>query len=109
MAVYLTAFKGVIGVIIAVYLAYVFTAVGDHVHRIPVQRPHAQDSPVAVMAKHGDDCWTGAAPDPSIIPGHVVWQHPDGTTVYSRRLTGPALETLFGDGNLPGRAIAFCK
>lgn len=71
-------------------------------------REHAKGSPAWALAEH-PDCWTGSAPLDVRIPGHVIWQHPDGRTVYSARLTGPALETLFGDGDLPGRAIAFCR
>lgn len=55
------------------------------------------------------DCWTGKAPADVDMPGHVIWQHPDGRTVYSARLVGPALDTIFADGNLPGRAVAFCR
>lgn len=54
-------------------------------------------------------CWSGEAPPDVDMPGHVVWQHADGRTVYSERLVGPALDTLFGDGDLAGRPIAFCR
>lgn len=72
-------------------------------------RPPAPHSPTAVTAQHpvdGKHCWSSGENHP--LPGHVIWQHPDGTTVYSKALTGPALDTLFGDGHLAGRPIAFC-
>lgn len=64
-------------------------------------------TPAAVLVAH-PDCWTTNAPA-GVIPGHVIWQHPDGRTVYSKALTGPALDTLFGDGDLAGRPVAFCR
>lgn len=69
--------------------------------------PHQPSRAEVLVERHA--CWTGDAPDNVDVPGHVVWQHPDGRTVYSARLVGPALDTLFADGNLPGRAIAFCS
>jgi len=75
-------------------------------------RPPAPHSPEAVIAKHpvdGDHCWTGEPPKDVEYPGHVIWQKPSGYTVYSAKLVGPALETIFGDGHLAGRAIAFCR
>ena len=55
-------------------------------------------------------CWKGAAPTryADTIPTHVIWQHADGRTVVSSRLVGPALDTLFADGTLEGRTVAFC-
>ena len=73
-----------------------------------VTRPIAPHSPESVLAKHGDDCWN-AGGGGGALPGHVVWQHPDGTTVYSKALVGPALDTIFADGDLPGHAVAFCN
>lgn len=72
-------------------------------------RPMAPQSPAGMLAAH-PQCWTGEAP-PAMrgkIPGHVLWQHTDGRTVYSARLVSPALDSLFSDGTLPGRAVAFC-
>lgn len=60
-----------------------------------------------LVERHG--CWTGEAPPDVDMPGHVVWQHPDGRVVYSARLVGPALDTLFGSGDLAGQAVAFCR
>lgn len=76
------------------------------------QQPLAPPAPTqsraeVLVERHG--CWTGDAPADVEIPGHVVWQHADGRTVYSERLVGPALDTLFGEGNLPGHAVAFCR
>ena len=70
----------------------------------PVVEP---DRATVLVERH--DCWRGEAPDDVDMPGHVVWQHPDGRTVYSARLVGSALDTLFGDGDLAGRPIAFCR
>lgn len=75
----------------------------------PEQRDPAMGSPQAVLAEHAADCWTGEQPDDVESPGAVIWQHPDGRTVYSTTLVGPALDTLFADGDLPGRPIAFCR
>lgn len=75
-------------------------------------RPLAAGSPSAVMAEaeaEGVECWQGEAPDDVDVPGSVVWQYVDGRTVRSARLVQPALEKLFGAGNLPGRPVAFCR
>jgi len=72
------------------------------------ERPAVTDSPSAVLGQHSDECWRGSQPALAELPGHVIWQHPSGHTVYSSRLVGPALEATFGNGGLPGRPIAFC-
>lgn len=79
----------------------------------PSARPTADGSPAAALAEAAERdlvCWTSAAPRrfADDIPTHVVWQRPSGRAIVSARLVGPALETLFGDGHLSGRAIAFC-
>jgi hypothetical protein len=88
----------------AAYLTHLLTAGPERI----VSRPPVANSAPAMLAEHGDTCWTGEAPADAGIPGHVLWRHPDGETVYSARLVGPALETTFGDGNLPGSPVAFC-
>lgn len=78
-----------------------------------VDRPTAAGSPAAALAEadaRGLACWQGPAPRryADDVPTHVVWQHVDGRTVVSSRLVGPALDTLFGDGELEGAPVAFC-
>lgn len=80
---------------------------------VMAERPTAEGSPSAAMAeaeRRGLVCWTSAAPDryADAVPTHVVWHRADGRAVVSARLVGPALDTLFGDGDLAGRPIAFC-
>lgn len=75
-------------------------------------RENAKHSSAAVLEKHpvdGVNCWTGEAPKDVAYPGHVIWQKPDGYTVYSAKLVDPALNTLFGNGKLAGHPIAFCR
>lgn len=63
----------------------------------------------AEMLFDAHDCWRGPAPEGVTFPGHVIWQRPDGRVTYSKRLVGPALDAIFGDGTLAGTPIAFCK
>lgn len=77
------------------------------------ERPTVEASPADALAEAADRglaCWQGPAPRrfAEAVPTHVVWQHVGGRTVVSSRLVGPALETLFADGTLEGRAVAFC-
>lgn len=90
-------------------LAYHWMTAGLDEVTTPVERPPAEGSPSTVFDRHADDCWTGEAPADVDYPGAVIWQHPDGRTVYSTRLVDQALDTLFADGDLPGRPIAFCR
>lgn len=92
----------------ALYLTHALTAGHDNIIE-PVERPAAEGAPATVLEQHADDCWTGEAPEGADFPGAVIWQHPDGRTVYSKRLVGPALDAIFGEGDLPGRVIAFCR
>ena len=85
-------------------------------HLVPATMTYAEPQPAPVVEPtraevlaERHDCWQGEAPEDVDMPGHVVWQHPDGRTVYSARLVGPALDTLFGDGNLAGSPVAFCR
>lgn len=98
-----------LGLATGLYVAHLLTA--GVAHQTVDTRPDtvAPNSPQAVLAKHRADCWTGDAPADVTLPGHVIWQYPDGRTVHSRELVGPALETVFGDDDLPGRPIAFCR
>lgn len=75
------------------------------------EKPLPKSSPAYVLGQHADDCWQGDPPADMVgeIPGAVIWQHTNGSTVYSTRLVGPALDTIFGDGDLAGTPIAFCR
>ena len=75
------------------------------------EKPLPKSSPEYVLGQHADDCWQGDPPADMVgeMPGHVIWQHTNGSTVYSSRLVEPALDTIFADGDLPGTPIAFCR
>ena len=83
---------------------------------VDVTRPPSTEAPsdaerVAEAAEAaGLTCWAGAAPaeHAGTIPSTVVWHYPSGRLVVSTRLVGPALEAIFGDGDLPGHAVSFC-
>ena len=83
------------------------TVDNEHLERPPA--PHTQNAIFADHPVDGQNCWTGDAPKDVVYPGHVIWQHPDGKTVYSKKLVDPALDAIFGDGDLEGRPIAFCR
>lgn len=56
------------------------------------------------------DCWTGEAPADVEIPGGVVLTLPGKSEPqFSRRLVGPALEQIFGDGTTEYRIHGFCR
>lgn len=103
------ALKGAAIVLTAAYVTHAFTAGHDNI--IEPVRPPVANAPATVLEKHADDCWTGTPPLDQVdtIPGAVIWQHPDGRAVYSTKLVGPALDTLFADGDLPGQPVAFCR
>lgn len=90
------------GALLGLLLIHWLTAGHDDIIGQPIL-----EQPVKTELREG--CWRSGDTPQASIPGHVIWQHPDGRTVYSKALTGPALDTLFGDGDLPGRAIAFCR
>jgi hypothetical protein len=96
--------RAIVTLLALAYLTHLLTSGPDEI----VSRPAVENSAAAMLATHGETCWQGEAPDDVEMPGHVLWTYPDGETVYSARLVGPALETTFGDGNLPGRPTAFC-
>ena len=62
-----------------------------------------------LVTKHG--CWTSEAPADmaSQLPGHVVASTPEGRTVYSATLVGPALDQLFGGRDRGLVVHAFCR
>ena len=93
-----------IGVVAAAYIALSSGEAATVADRTP---PPAQSPGQVLIDRH--DCWTGEAPADVWIPGHVVWQHPDGSVVYSTRLVGPALESLEGSVKLPGQPLGFCR
>lgn len=107
----LDTLKGALLFAIALYLAHAFTAGHDNIvgDVESSQENSVQSSPQTAYEKHAEDCWTGDAPADVEYPGHVIWQHPDGTTVYSARLVDDALDAIFGDGDLAGSPIAFCR
>lgn len=79
-------------------------------------RPHAKDSPAALLAAHGDDCWQSHETPPDdmvgVLPGHVIWQKPGGKTIYSAddELIGVALDEEIDHVELvPGHTVAFCR
>lgn len=84
---------------------------------VPLHDPPASDvtvlpgagvSPAQVLiGQH--DCWTGPAPADVVFPGHVVATRPDGRTVYSARLVGPALDHVFKGAHPDLVVHAFCK
>lgn len=98
-------FKAGATVLAAGVLAHWMSAGADDIAE-PIDRPNAEVAPITLLEEH-PECWQDGGPA-AVLPGHVIWRHPDGTTVYSAKLVGPALDTLFADGNLPGVAIAFC-
>ena len=100
------AFKALAVAAMALFLAYVAL---DAPERVVADRAPVTTSPAYLLDQHGDDCWTGEQPADVDFPGHVIWQHPDGRTVYSARLVGPALDAIFGDGDLQGDIVAFCR
>lgn len=94
---------------------FAFSAVNTQdvtVHKPMDEKPPAPHSPSAVLEQHpidGINCWNGEMPKDVDFPGHVIWQHLDGKTVYSKKLVGPALDAIFADGDLTGKPIAFCR
>lgn len=56
-----------------------------------------------LIARH--DCWTGAAPDPKLIPGHAVVTLPGSRTAYVGSAVG---FHIWLDGK-PGTLHAFCR
>ena len=72
------------------------------------QRPHAEESPQALIAKH--DCWTGTPPgdQASTVPGHVIVST-NGRTVHAGpRMVAKALDQVF-EGSHPELTVhAFC-
>jgi hypothetical protein len=104
-----TARRMAVAAVILTGLSPLVTMTSGQAPDVMTDRPMAPHSPSAALAAH-PDCWVGEAPadQRGRIPGAVIWQHPDGRTVYSRRLVGPALDAMFADGSLPGRPIAFC-
>lgn len=72
-------------------------------------RPHAEDSPPALVAAH--DCWTGEAPADmaGVLPGHVVVTMNDHTRLGGSVLVGKALKQIF-EGVDHGLAVhGFCR
>ena len=96
--------RAIVTLLALAYLTHLLTSGPERI----VSRPPVANTASTVLAEHAETCWQGEAPDDVEIPGHVVWRYPDGETVYSARLVGPALETTFGSGNLPGSPVAFC-
>lgn len=86
------------------YVTHLLTSGTDEI----VSRPAVENSAATMLSTYADRCWQGEAPADVVAPGHVLWVHPDGETVYSSDLVGPALDATFGDGKLPGRPLAFC-
>lgn len=102
LVVLMTLGKCLLGLAIGVYMAHLLTAGIDE--QITDHRPVVQSSTLIP-----ESCWRADEAPGAAIPSHVVWERPSGAVTYSKALTGPALDTLFGDGDLPGRALAFCK
>lgn len=93
-------------VAVALILTHWLTAGHDEITTPPpAPAPH---SVTAALEQHRGECWHDGQPALAKVPGHVIWQYTDGTTVYSASLVGPALRTIFDGGHLPGRPIAFC-
>ena len=61
-----------------------------------------------LLEVHADECWTGSQPKLADEAGHVIVSLPNGEQRYSKRLVGPALDSLFGDIPADFDVIAFC-
>lgn len=71
---------------------------------VDVERATAEPSRASVLiARH--DCWTGAAPEPNLIPGHAVVTLPGSPTAYVDSAVG---FHIWLDGK-PGTLHAFCR
>lgn len=105
----IVAVKALAILAMGLYLLHLMTAGVDEQTTDRREQVEVQDAPSTVWERHDRHCWKGDEEPLVEIPGHVVWQHPDGRVVYSKALTGPALDTTFGSGDLPGRPIGFCK
>lgn len=72
-------------------------------------RPHVEDSPAALVAKH--DCWTGEAPAvmQGVVPGHVVVTVDGTTRLGGERMVGKALAQIFEGADHGLRIAGFCE
>lgn len=107
------AVKALAVLAMGLYLLHLMTAgvdeqTTDRRDQVEIQKVPAKSAPVTIWKRHKGHCWRKDQDPLAEIPGHVIWERPDGRAVYSKALTGPALDTTFGLGDLPGRPIAFC-
>jgi len=73
----------------------------------PVTSSPAPGSPADLIRRH--DCWTGPAPHDVTVPGHVVITQNGVTRYAGPRMTGLALEQVFGDADHGLTVHAFCR
>lgn len=77
-------------------------------NRPPVVTYSQSDPSRAKVLADVHGCWSSGQP-PVPIPGHVVVTRPDGRTVYSARLVGPALDHVFKGAHPRLVVHAFCR
>ena len=70
---------------------------------VNVERATESSRASVLIARH--DCWTGAAPEPDLIPGHAVVTLPGSRTAYVDSAVG---FHIWLDGK-PGTLHAFCR
>lgn len=76
--------------------------------RVVLDSPHYLGAVDALIRAH--DCWTGAPPPGTGIPGHVVVSRDGGPAEYAGgRATHQALDQLFGHRQHGLVVYAFCR
>ena len=93
----------------ALTLAVVLVAALGHAPALGTLDAHSVPQPTEVLlAEHG--CWSGQAPAGVTMPGHVVAARPGQPyRYYGPRVTGEALEQVFGHRDHHLRVAGFCR